>query len=315
MPLETLPVISLASDPAADFRVLASELGDSFKTYGFAMVRDHGINPALIARAWALTAEFFALPEAEKRKYHIADQGGARGYTPFGTEIAKGARLHDLKEFWHVGRDLPAGHPLSDSMPPNIWPSSPADFQQTFEALYAEFDAVGARILSHIAVWLGLDAHWFDPAIDDGNSVMRLLHYPPIPDAQTGAIRAGAHEDINLITLLLGAEEAGLELLTKDGRWIGVSPPEGALVVNIGDMLQRLTNHVLPSTTHRVRNPDGERARHSRYSMPFFLHLRSDFPFKTLPQCITPENPDRYPVSITADDYLQERLREIGLKT
>lgn len=314
MPLETLPVISLASDPAADSRALAGELGDSFKTFGFAMVRDHGIDPALIARAWALTAEFFALPEAEKRQYHIAGQGGARGYTPFGTEIAKGARLHDLKEFWHVGRDLPAGHPLSDSMPPNIWPSRPADFRETLEALYAAFDAVGARILSHIAVWLGLDAQWFDPAIDDGNSVMRLLHYPPIPDAQTGAIRAGAHEDINLITLLLGAEEAGLELLTRDGRWIGVSPPEGALVVNIGDMLQRLTNHVLPSTTHRVRNPDGERASHSRYSMPFFLHLRSDFPFKTLPQCITAENPDRYPVSITADDYLQERLREIGLK-
>lgn len=307
---ETLPVISLNSDPAS----LSRELGDSFQTFGFAMVKDHGIDPALIARAWDLTAAFFALPEEEKRQYHLTGQGGARGYTPFGTEIAKGAKLHDLKEFWHVGRDLPAGHALSDSMPPNIWPDSPAGFRETFEALYAEFDQVGARILSRIAVWLGLDESWFDPAIDEGNSVMRLLHYPPIPDAQTGAIRAGAHEDINLITLLLGAEEAGLELLTKDGRWIGVSPPEGALVVNIGDMLQRLTNHVLPSTTHRVRNPDGERARHSRYSMPFFLHLRSDFAFHTLPQCISSENPDRYPVSITADDYLQERLREIGLK-
>ncbi len=307
---ETLPVISLARDPAS----LSRELGDSFQTFGFAMVKDHGIDPALIARAWALTAAFFALPEQDKRQYHLTGQGGARGYTPFGTEIAKGAKLHDLKEFWHVGRDLPAGHVLSDSMPPNIWPHSPAGFRETFEELYAAFDAVGARILSRIAVWLGLDEHWFDPVIDEGNSVMRLLHYPPVPDAQSGAIRAGAHEDINLITLLLGAEEAGLELLAKNGRWIGVSPPEGALVVNIGDMLQRLTNHVLPSTTHRVRNPDGERAQHSRYSMPFFLHLRSDFAFHTLPQCITPENPDRYPVSITADAYLQERLREIGLK-
>ena len=307
---ETLPVISLNSDPAT----LSRELGDSFQTFGFAMVKDHGIDPSLIARAWDLTAAFFDLPEEYKRQYHLTGQGGARGYTPFGTEIAKGAKLHDLKEFWHVGRDLPADHALSDSMPPNIWPDSPAGFRETFETLYAEFDKVGARILSRIAVWLGLDENWFDPAIDEGNSVMRLLHYPPIPDAQTGAIRAGAHEDINLITLLLGAEEAGLELLGKDGRWIGISPPAGALVVNIGDMLQRLTNHVLPSTTHRVRNPDGERARHSRYSMPFFLHLRSDFPFKTLQQCISPENPDQYPVSITADDYLQERLREIGLK-
>ncbi len=310
MSLETLPVISLTA--AAD--ALSRELGDSFETFGFAMVRDHGIDPDLIARAWNLTAQFFALPEAEKRKYHLEGQGGARGYTPFGTEIAKGAQHRDLKEFWHVGRDLPDGHPLSDSMPPNVWPDRPHDFRETFEALYDQFDSVGARILSRIAVWLGLDEHWFDPAIKDGNSVMRLLHYPPVPDAATGAIRAGAHEDINLITLLLGAEEAGLELLTKDGRWIAVSPPEGALVVNIGDMLQRLTNHVLPSTTHRVRNPASGRARHSRYSMPFFLHLRSDFPIETLPDCITVQNPNRYPNSITADEYLQERLREIGLK-
>jgi len=311
MDLDTLPVLSLADAPDR----LAQELGDSFKTFGFAMVRDHGLDPALVQRAWDLTAQFFALPEAEKRSYFIAGQGGARGYTPFGTEIAKGARLHDLKEFWHVGRDLPPGHKLADSMPPNVWPDRPEGFRETFEELYAEMDRVGAVILSRIAVWLGLPKHWFDAAIDDGNSVLRLLHYPPVPDAESGAIRAGAHEDINLITLLLGAEEAGLELLTREGKWLEVNPPKGALVVNIGDMLQRLTNHVLPSTTHRVRNPAGERAHHSRYSMPFFLHLRSDFPFVTLPQCVTAENPDRYPVSITADDYLQERLREIGLKT
>ena len=309
MDLATLPVLSLAD--ATD--TLARDLGDSFATFGFALVKDHGLDPALVARAWDLTAQFFALPEAEKRGYLVPGQGGARGYTAFGTEIAKGAKAHDLKEFWHVGRDLPAGHPLSDSMPPNIWPTRPEGFRETFETLYADLDRVGATILSRIAVWLGLDERWFDPAIDDGNSVLRLLHYPPVPNAESGAIRAGAHEDINLITLLLGAEEAGLELLTKNGKWMAVDPPEGALVVNIGDMLQRLTNHVLPSTTHRVRNPEGPRAAHSRYSMPFFLHLRSDFPFVTLPQCVTAQNPDRYLLSITADDYLQERLREIGL--
>ncbi|KAJ8139108.1 hypothetical protein OY671_007678, partial [Metschnikowia pulcherrima] len=158
------------------------------------------------------------------------------------------------------------------------------------------------------------DENWFDPAIADGNSVMRSSHYPPVPDAEGGAIRAGAHEDINSITSSSGAEEAGLESSTKDGRWIGVSPPDGALVVNIGDMSQRSTNHVSPSTTHRVRNPEGPRAAFSRYSMPFFSHSRSDFAFRTSPQCITPENPDRYPVSITADDYSQERSREIGSK-
>ena len=312
MDLAALPILSLTDDPAR----FAAEIGASFRSFGFAMVRDHGLDPALVARAWALTEQFFALPEADKRSYALPGLGGARGYTPFGTEIAKGAAAHDLKEFWHVGRDLPAGHPLlSNSMPPNIWPARPAGFRETFAELYAAFDRVGAAILSRIAVDLGLAADWFEPAIADGNSVLRLLHYPPVANSARGAIRAGAHEDINLVTLLLGAEEAGLELLTQGGRWIGVSPPQGALVVNIGDMLQRLTNHVLPSTTHRVRNPDGMRAGCSRYAMPYFLHLRSDFRFATLPQCIAAENPDRYPVSITADDYLQERLREIGLKS
>ncbi|MGE3693200.1 MAG: isopenicillin N synthase family dioxygenase [Novosphingobium sp.] len=310
MPLEALPVLSLETEPER----LSDELGQSFRQFGFAMVRDHGIDPALIARGWELTRAFFDLPEAEKRAYFMDGLAGARGYTPFGTEVAKGETAHDLKEFWHVGRDLPPGHPLATSMPPNVWPARPEGFRECFEALYAEFDRAGAKILSRIAVHLGLEENWFDPAIDDGNSVLRLLHYPPVEQAEGGAIRAGAHEDINLITLLLGAEEAGLELLGKDGRWLGISPPEGALVINIGDMLQRLTNHVLPSTTHRVRNPEGARTGFSRYSMPFFLHLRSDFPFVTLPQCISAENPDRYPVSITADDYLQERLHEIGLK-
>jgi len=310
MDLTTLPVLSLASDPA-DF---ARDIGQSFRQFGFAMVKDHGVDEALIAKAWELTEQFFALPEAEKRRYFLAN-GGARGYTPFKTEIAKGATAHDLKEFWHVGRDLPEGSPLAGpSMPPNIWPERPEGFEQTFRALYAALDHAGERILSAIARDLGLEPDLFDPAIADGNSVLRLLHYPPIHDAEDGAIRAGAHEDINLITLLLGAQEAGLELLTKSGTWLEVAPPPGAIVINIGDMLQRLTNHVLPSTTHRVRNPTAQRAAHSRYSMPFFLHLRSDVVIETLPGCITPDRPNRYPVPITADEYLQERLREIGLK-
>lgn len=310
MPLTSLPVLSLADEPAQ----FSQSIGDSFKTFGFAMVKDFGIDPALIDRAYQLTGQFFALPEAEKRAYYIEGIAGARGYTPFGTEIAKGAKAHDLKEFWHVGRDLAPGNPLEDSMPPNIWPDRPEGFRETFTQLYAEFDRVGGIILSRIAVYLGLDEHWFDPAIFEGNSVMRLLHYPPLDQVEGEAIRAGAHGDINLITLLLGAEEAGLELLGKDGNWISASPPKGALVINVGDMLERLTNHLLPSTIHRVRNPDAARARFSRYSMPFFLHLRSDFPFVTLPQCVSAENPDRYPVSITADEFLQQRLIEIGLK-
>ncbi len=311
MSLTAIPVLSL-NLPKAEF---AQAIGESFRTFGFAMVKDFEIDRGLIDQAWKLSEEFFALPEEEKRSYHDPVIAGARGYTPFGVEIAKDAKHHDLKEFWHVGRDLPAGSPLADaSMPPNVWPARPDGFKDVFSELYRQFDATGATILSAIALYLGLDEHWFDIGIEDGNSVMRLLHYPPIPNLQGEAIRAGAHGDINLITLLLGAEEAGLELLFQGKEWMNASPPEGAMVINCGDMLERLTNHFLPSTIHRVRNPNPERAAFSRYSMPFFLHLRSDFLIKTLPQCITPENPDRYPDPITADQFLQQRLREIGLK-
>jgi isopenicillin N synthase-like dioxygenase len=310
MDTETLPVLSLAA-PAGQF---SDDIGDCFRRYGFAMVKDHGINADLIARGWELTAQFFALPDSEKHRYLVEGLAGARGYTPFGVEIAKDAKAHDLKEFWHVGRDVPRGGLLAGVMEPNVWPDRPEGFQETFTRLFTEFDRVGNFMLSRIAVHLGLSADWFEDVVENGNSVLRLLHYPPVAAAEDGAIRAGAHEDINLITLLLGAEEAGLELLTRDGRWLGVSPPAGALAINIGDMLQRLTNHVLPSTTHRVRNPSGERAAYSRYSMPYFLHPRSDFPIVTLPQCVTAQNPDRYRDPITADEYLQQRLREIGLK-
>lgn len=311
MVLDKLPILSLADDKTS----FSQAIGDSFKTFGFALVRDFAIDRALIEQAWKLSEAFFALPLEAKLAYHDPAIGGARGYTPFGVEIAKDAKHHDLKEFWHVGRDLPPGSPLADaSMPPNVWPARPEHFREVFSELYRQFDATGATILARIALYLGLDEHWFDYPIEDGNSVMRLLHYPPLQGASGEAIRAGAHGDINLITLLLGAEEAGLELLTREGKWIPANPPEGALVINVGDMLERVTNHMLPSTIHRVRNPDAARARFSRYSMPFFLHLRSDFPFVTLPQCITPDNPDRYPDSITADQFLQRRLREIGLK-
>jgi isopenicillin N synthase-like dioxygenase len=308
--MNQMPVISLA--PHANPDVLGQALGDSFKTYGFATVIDHGLDPALVAKAWALTRELFDRPVAEKHKGYDPQMAGQRGYTPFKTEIAKGAEHHDLKEFWHVGRTINAMSPLSDSMLPNVWPDV-QDFRETFEELYNAMDGVGARLLSYIARYLNLPAEWFDGAIVDGNSILRLLHYPPIVGNAERAIRAGAHEDINLITLLLGAEEAGLEILRPDGSWMTVSPPEGGIAVNVGDMLQRLTNHGLPSTTHRVVNPLGERSHYSRYSMPFFLHLRSDFPIATLPQCITPDNPDRYPQPILADDYLRERLIEIGL--
>ena len=306
-----LAAVSL-SDSTRDPKAFAQALGASFERYGFAIVSDHGIPAPLIARAEAAARALFALPETTKRAYHLAGGAGQRGYTPFGVETAKGASEHDLKEFWHIGRELPPGHRFAASMPANLWPREVADFRATFEALYGAFDAAGIRILEAIARHLGLAPDYFDDAVADGNSVLRLLHYPPIsPDAP--GVRAGAHEDINTITLLLGAEESGLELLDRDGAWLAVAPAPGQLVVNVGDMLQRLTNGVLRSTTHRVVNPPPERRGRARYSMPFFLHFRPDFRIETLPGCITPDRPNRYLEPITADDFLMQRLREIKL--
>jgi len=311
-PLAQVPTLSLAAQDG-DPDGFARDLGASFRRFGFAVVADHGVPQTLIDRAWEQTEQLFALPEVEKRQHHVPGGGGARGYTPFKTEIAKGASAVDLKEFWHVGRELPAGHRFEGNMAPNRWPDRPEGFRDTFTELFTAFDRAGDRLLSAIARDLDLAPDWFEPAVRDGNSVLRLLHYPPIP-ADAEGVRAGAHEDINLITLLLGAEEAGLELLDRDsGRWLAIKPPEGAMVVNVGDMLQRLTNHVLPSTTHRVVNPPPERRGHSRYSMPFFLHPAPDFLIKTLPATVSADNPDRYPTPITAHDYLHQRLVEIGL--
>ena len=299
-------------DADRDPDAFAQRLGRSFEEYGFAIIADHGIPDELIHRAEVKAKAFFALPEEVKRKYLIPGGGGARGYTPFGIETAKGHKAHDLKEFWHVGRDLPPGHKFRDHMPDNLWPSEVHDFRTTFTELFATFDAAGLKVLKAIARYLKIDEDYFEDAVRDGNSVLRALHYPPQNEPTGVHIRAGAHEDINAITLLLGAEEAGLELLTRDGRWIPVSPKPGELVINIGDMLQRLTNGKLRSTTHRVVNPTPDRASKARYSMPFFLHFRSDFLIDPLKETIAAgEKPKWAP--ITANDYLQERLREIKL--
>jgi isopenicillin N synthase-like dioxygenase len=306
-----VPLLDMATQ-AADPDGFAAALGESFERFGFAMVSNHGVPDDVVERAWAMTRAVFDLPEDEKRGYFREGGGGARGYTPFKTEIAKGATHVDLKEFWHVGRELAAGHRFEKFMSPNIWPDKPEGFKATFVALFSALDDAGLRLLSAIARHLKLKPDWFDHAVDDGNSVLRLLHYPPVP-ADAPEVRAGAHEDINLITLLLGAEEAGLELLEKNGSWLPVKPPAGAMVVNVGDMLQRLTNHVLPSTTHRVVNPAPERRGFSRYSMPYFLHPAPDFEIATLPGTISADRPNRYPEPISSHDYLLQRLVEIGL--
>lgn len=311
MPLEALPALSM-NDRRDNPDGFARAMGESFERYGFAVVRDHGLDDAIISRALDATKAFFALPEQVKRRYHVIGGAGQRGYVPFGVEAAKGAARVDLKEFWHVGRELPEGHRYRPSMPHNLWPSETPAFRQDVYALYDALDRLGQDLLVSVARFLDLPKSFFADATRDGNSVLRLLHYPPTPPEPEG-VRAEAHEDINTITLLLGAEEAGLQLLTREGEWLDINPPPGALVVNIGDMLQRLTNDKLRSTTHRVVNPAPERAHLPRYSIPFFLHFAPDFLIETLPSCISADAPNRYPRAITAQDFLYQRLKEIRL--
>jgi len=295
-----------------DRAALVGELGAAYREYGFCCIRGHGIPKALIDEAYTAFVAFFALPEAIKHQY-LAGSGGTRGLTPLKVETAKSAAYPDLKEFWHIGRELPPGSKYAAAMAPNLWPAEVPGFRVAGSALYDALGALGGRVLSALALHLGLDQHWFDDKIDHGNSILRALHYPPIGPNDTAHERAGAHEDINLITLLVGASDSGLEVLSRRGDWLPVTAEGDAIVVNIGDMLQRLSNHVYPSTTHRVVNPKGEAARRARYSVPYFLHPNPDFLIDVLPSCITAESPSRYPEPITANDYLWQRLREIGL--
>ena len=294
-------------------QAFASELGRSFEDYGFAIIADHGIPDELIQRAEEKAKAFFALPDEVKRKYHIAGGGGARGYTPFGIETAKDSKYPDLKEFFHIGREIPDDSPYREFMDPNVWPTEVPGFRENAYSLFLALDQLGLRVLSALALHIGLAEDFFVEPTRFGNSILRPIHYPPITAPDVPNVRAGAHEDINLITLLVGASAAGLEVLSRKGEWVPFTASGDTIVVNIGDMLQRLSNHVYPSTTHRVVNPPGDAARQPRYSTPYFLHANPDYLIRTLPQCVGADNPDRYPEPITANDYLMQRLREIKL--
>ena len=299
---------------AADREAFVAELGAAYREWGFAGIRGHGIDQGLIDGAYDVFKRFFALPEETKRKYHVPGIGGARGYTPFMVETAKDSRYPDLKEFWHVGREIARDSQYAADMPPNQWPDEVPGFRETAYRLYTTLDALGSQVLSALALHIGLPESWFADKTDFGNSILRPIHYPPITSAEVPNVRAGAHEDINLITLLVGASAAGLEVLSRKGEWVPFTADADTIVVNIGDMLQRYTNHVYPSTTHRVVNPPGDAARQPRYSTPFFLHPNPDFMIEVLPSCVSADNPSRYPEPITAQGYLEERLREIKLK-
>lgn len=287
----------------ADRAQFSDALMDGLQRYGFIILKDHNVPTDLLERAYGLAEQVFALPLADK----LAHANGLRGYTPFGTEHAKDSNLPDLKEFWQIGRE-PARHLPSEDFPANAWPALPG-FRDTFQTLFAGLDETGRLLLEALAPKLDLPAHWFDDKVRQGTSILRVLHYPPIPgDAPAGAVRSAAHEDINFITILVAAKGAGLQLLDRDGTWLPVETEPRNLIVDSGDMLQRLTNGVIPSTTHRVVNPEGPNV--SRYSMPFFMHPASDVSLKVLPSC---EGEGAKWPEITAGEFLAERLKAIGL--
>lgn len=295
-----------------DREAFVSEVGKAYREIGFCVFSHHGIDPVRIEKCYGAFRDFFRLPYATKMRYWTPKNAGKRGYTPFKVETAKSSAHPDLKEFFHIGRELSSRHhPYASYMLPNVWPFEAPSLYQCGLTLYRDMENLGKRILSAMALAIDLPENFFEPVVSEGNSILRGLHYPPVSSSDAPCVRAEAHEDISLITLLLGAQGGGLELLSSSGKWIPVSSSPDEIVVNVGDMMQRLTNHVYVSTSHRVVNPEGPEATKSRYSIPFFLDPNPDYLIKTLPQCVTPNNPDRYPSPITANDYLLSRLAEI----
>jgi isopenicillin N synthase-like dioxygenase len=285
------------------------EIGRAFEDIGFVAIDNPGISDKLIDELYETVQQFFALPLEKKKRYEIAGISGQRGYTSFGKEHAKGSSSPDLKEFFQYGQlDISCPELLKNVDVPEI-----PGFNRVFSESFAAFEKSGIQILSAIAEYLGLNQHYFNDKVLNGNSILRAIHYPPIINEPLSAIRAEQHEDINLITLLVGASADGLEILTKDGTWNPVFSNRGQIIVNVGDMLQRLTNNKLKSTTHRVVNPPRSLWHTSRFSVPFFLHPQGQTSLACLDNCINDDLPKIYE-DITADEYLDQRLREIGLK-
>lgn len=315
---EEVPILDIRrfdqQDPAARAEFVRA-LNTAYREFGFVGITRHEIPEQLIADAYRAIKAFFELPIETKVKYEVPGSGGARGYTRFGVEHAKDSPAVDLKEFWHVGREHVPGAAWTKDIPPNLWPTEIAGFKEKTWALYQALESLGDRVLRAVALGLGLREDYFADKTDHGNSILRPIHYPPIRQGlgDPESVRSGQHEDINLITLLIGSGEPGLQVLSLKGDWIPVTTIPETIVVNVGDMLQRLTNNVLRSTTHRVVNPPPPFSEVPRYSIPFFLHPNSEFLIKSLDGCVTADNPEHYPEPITANDYLTQRLIEIGL--
>ena len=319
MPAINIPRLDLLDFIGKDLDkqdAFSQELGKAFNDTGFVMIANHGLNQQLIEELYEHIQLYFGLPESVKRAYEIPELFGQRGYTGKGREKAKDALTPDLKEFWQCGQTVMDDDPVKHEYPENIMVAELPRFNVVLREAYAQLEQTGMHLLRAIARYLNLREDYFESHVHNGNSILRALHYFPIENPDTiapDAVRSAEHEDINLITLLIGASADGLEVLTRDGTWFPVKAQGNDIVVNVGDMLQRLTNNVLKSTTHRVVNPPRELLGTSRYSVPFFLHPKSNMDLTCLESCITSDNPKQYS-DMTAGEYLDERLREIGLK-
>lgn len=299
-------------DLQADLKAFGARLCQAWKNTGFVVITGHGIDLKVIDNCLDAARNLFGLPLDIKQRYHDPSGGGQRGYTPFGIETAKDGAVGDLKEFWHVGREINASHPASGVLPANVWPEEVPEFRRSCLSFYQAMDDLGRQLLKAVAMELGESPDYVESRVANGNSILRLLHYPPC-DTSTPGERAAAHEDINVITLLVGADQAGLEILRRDRSWMPIQTVGDEIVCNVGDMLERLTNNILRSTTHRVVRPASSAVNTSRYAIPFFLHFAPEVEIRSLPSCVSLENPDLYPTPITAQTFLSQRLAEIGL--
>jgi isopenicillin N synthase-like dioxygenase len=316
MSKRAIPVVDLSkfvNGSAQQRGAFVRQLGKAFHEIGFVGVVGHGVPKELVDDFYVKAKAFFALPVEAKKVYEHPTLGGQRGYTSFGKEHAKQSTVGDLKEFYQIGQELSDAHPNKANHPSNPDVKEVAGFSDLGMDLYKSFEVAGGHLLRAIAKHLKLEENYFTTRIVDGNSILRAIHYPPIRSEPLSAIRAEQHEDINLITLLVGASAGGLQLLNKKGEWEDIVPGEDEIVINVGDMLQRLTNNYLKSTTHRVVNPPRSEWHLPRLSIPFFLHPQSEMDLTCLASTVSAENPIGYE-SITAGAYLDERLREIGLK-
>jgi isopenicillin N synthase-like dioxygenase len=311
---QTIPLVDLQEyleGSPAQKQAFVRSMGDALKDIGFFALQNHGVDYRLIEKAYQISADFFDLPESQKKSYEDLELKGQRGFTSFGREHAKDQKAPDLKEFWHVGREFPSTHKLYGVYPKNIWPSEIPEFREVMLELYRQLDLCSMRLLEACSLYIGEAPHLLPDMARDGNTILRVINYPAVsPDRDPASIRAGAHEDINFITLLCEATAGGLELLKRDGTWLPINALKGQIIVDTGDMLQNLTNGLLKSTTHRVVNPDNSRER--RFSMPYFVHPRSEVDLTPLPRSVARLDEKRYP-SISAGEYLDQRLKEIGL--